>query len=101
MLRTADCGTNRAQPMTVRQWTSENIDADKTYRRATASVIKYVSEGLLAVFLGGAVSLLLLALLLVRDAPLPLGVAGAVGLWFVLSSLVFIYYTTGTYTDID
>lgn len=87
--------------MTVRRWVSENINSEGTPRWGLAYTTKYLVEGGLAVILAGIPTLLVLAMLLVREFSLPFGVAGPVGLWLVLSGLVFMNFTHCTYTNLS
>lgn len=86
--------------MTLRRWTTENIQSEKTLRWWVASCVKYVIEGALAAFLGLIVSSLIFALYLLDEFPLPFGVAGPLGLWMVISGLILYYFTHCKYTDL-
>lgn len=87
--------------MTLRTWTTENIQSEETHRWWAASCVKYLMEGALAAFLGLIISSLVFVLYLLDEFQLPFGVAGPLGLWIVLSGLILYYFTHCKYTDLD
>lgn len=87
--------------MTVRRWVTNNVEAEGTFRWAAAHLIKYVAEGILAGILGGLASLIVFALLAIREFSLPVGVAGPVALWVVLAGLAFGRFTHCKYTNLS